>query len=119
MDTIELMNRDPHKMNHFIQVEFDDVLGEPVGTHSIDCVWRNSYKCFTCGKNLAYSIMTFLFGIITGKFKLVEYVSICIIKAFNYNLSTLLGLQIRMPCLLHYLVRYSNVEMHEYCFAPD
>ena len=68
-DALDLMNRDPHKMNNFIQVEFDDVLGEPAGTHSKDCVWKNSYKCFTCGKNLAYNIATLLCGIITGKLR--------------------------------------------------
>lgn len=60
---IDLDNRDPHDMNNYLQVEFDDVLAEPAGTHSADCVWRNSYKCFTCGKNLCYKILTFLCGI--------------------------------------------------------
>ena len=62
-DSLDLQNRDPHNMNNFIQVEFDDALGEPNGTHSKDCVWKNSYKCFTCGKNNAYMILTFLCGI--------------------------------------------------------
>ena len=66
-DTLDLNNRDPHDMNNFIQVEFDDVLGEPAGTHSKDCVWRNSYKCFTCGKNNAYKILSLLCGICSGK----------------------------------------------------
>ena len=35
-DQLDLLNRDPHNMNHFIQVEFDDTLGEPTGTHSSD-----------------------------------------------------------------------------------
>ena len=26
-------------------------------------MWRNSYKCFTCGKNICYKILTFLCGI--------------------------------------------------------
>ena len=65
-EDLDLINRDPHKMNHFIQVEFDDVLAEPSGTHSKDCVWKNSYKCFTCGKNNAYSILTLLCGIISA-----------------------------------------------------
>ena len=67
-DSLDLNNRDPHGMNNFIQVEFDDVLGEPAGTHSKDCVWTNSYKCFTCGKNNAYKIMSLLCGICAGKF---------------------------------------------------
>ena len=65
-DSLDLNNRDPRNMNNFIQVEFDDALGEPNGTHSKDCVWKNSYKCFTCGKNNAYMIMTFLCGIISA-----------------------------------------------------
>ena len=60
---IDLVNRDPHNMNHYLQVEWDDAFGEPNGTHSADCVWRNSYKCFTCSKNLCYKILTFLCGI--------------------------------------------------------
>lgn len=60
---IDLINRDPHNMNGYIQVEFDDVLAEPEGAHSADCVWRNSYKCFTCGRNNCYKILTYLCGI--------------------------------------------------------
>jgi caveolin 3 len=26
-------------------------------------VWKVSYQCFTCGKNICYKILTFLFGI--------------------------------------------------------
>ena len=65
-ESLDLANRDPHQLNHYIHVEFEDTLGEPQGTHSKDCVWKNSYKCFTCGKNLAYSITTLLCGIITA-----------------------------------------------------
>lgn len=56
-------NRDPNGLNSHIQVMFEDVLGEPDGAHSIDCVWRNAYNCFECGKNLCYKLMTTLCGI--------------------------------------------------------
>ena len=36
MADIDLVNRDPNKMNEFIQVQFDDVLAEPEGAHSAD-----------------------------------------------------------------------------------
>lgn len=36
MAEIDLLNRDPNKMNHYIQIEFDDVLAEPEGAHSAD-----------------------------------------------------------------------------------
>lgn len=42
---------------------FDDVLAEPEGAHAIDCVWKNSYKCFTCGRNVCYKLLTFFFGL--------------------------------------------------------
>ncbi len=51
---LDLVNRDPHEMNGFIQVDFEDVLAEPAGAHSVDCVWDNSYKCFQLGKNFGY-----------------------------------------------------------------
>lgn len=65
---IDLVNRDPHNMNNYLQVEYDDVFAEPSGTHSADCVWRNSYKCFTCSKNICYKILTFLCGIFIAIF---------------------------------------------------
>lgn len=33
---LDLMDRDPHMMNSFLKVEFDDAFGEPDGTHSSD-----------------------------------------------------------------------------------
>ena len=62
-DTVDLVNRDPHSMNNYIQVEFNDVLAEPEGAHSAECIWSNSYKCFNCGKNLCYQILTYLCGL--------------------------------------------------------
>ena len=45
------------------QIDFDEVFGEPDGVHSMDCVWTNSYKCFTCGKNCCYQTITFICSI--------------------------------------------------------
>ncbi|XP_045164742.2 caveolin-1-like [Mercenaria mercenaria] len=59
----DLVNRDPNELNKHIQVQFDDIFGEPDGAHSIDCIWKNSYSCFECGKNLCYRIMTTLCGL--------------------------------------------------------
>jgi hypothetical protein len=66
-DSLDLINRDPHAMNNYIQVEFDDILGEADGAHSAECVWKNSFKCFNCSKNLCYQLMTYLCGICIGK----------------------------------------------------
>ncbi len=53
--TIDLTNRDPNGLNNYIQVQFEDVLGEPEGAHSADCIWKFSYTLFDFGKNLGYS----------------------------------------------------------------
>ena len=46
-----------------LQVNFEDVLAEPEGAHSIDCVWTNSYRCFNLCKNVVYMLNTLFFGI--------------------------------------------------------
>ena len=51
---LDLIERDPNQLNGAIQIEFNDVLGEPPGAHSAPCVWKNSYACFNCGRNFGY-----------------------------------------------------------------
>ncbi|XP_064606657.1 caveolin-3-like [Liolophura sinensis] len=63
---VDLINRDPNNLNDHVKVMFEDVLGEPEGAHSADCVWRNSYKCFNCGKSCCYKFLTYLCGILTA-----------------------------------------------------
>ena len=63
MAEVDLVNRDPNNMNEYIQVSFDDVLAEPEGAHSMDCVWSNSHKCFNCGMKCYYKIATLLCGL--------------------------------------------------------
>ena len=45
------------------QVCFEDVLAEPEGVHSIDCVWKLSYVCFNFWLNLCYKLATLFYGI--------------------------------------------------------
>ena len=42
---------------------FHDVIGEPKGAHSVDCVWKNSYKCYNGGKNCCYIVLTYICAI--------------------------------------------------------
>merc|ERR1712179_588757 len=63
-EEIDLNVRDPNNINdHIKSTTFQDVLAEPDGTHSIDCVWKFSHKCFECWKSLLYKILTLCFGI--------------------------------------------------------
>merc|ERR1711971_118002 len=61
--TFDLVNRDPNSINDHLKVTFEDLLAEPEGAHSMDCVWKFSYKCFNCWKDLCYMLMTLCCGI--------------------------------------------------------
>ena len=41
-----------------LQTCFDDVIAEPEGAHSADCVWRNAFRCFRTGKSCCYRCAT-------------------------------------------------------------
>ncbi|KAK6319283.1 hypothetical protein J4Q44_G00104940 [Coregonus suidteri] len=61
---IDLINRDPKFINEdVIKVEFEDVIAEPDGTHSLDGVWKLSYTTFTVSKYWCYRILSAIFGI--------------------------------------------------------
>ncbi|XP_076357552.1 caveolin-1-like [Tachypleus tridentatus] len=57
---LNLDNRDPNTLNEYLQVEFDDVIAEPEGTYSVNCVWKTAYKIFTGTKNCCYKFLTIL-----------------------------------------------------------
>ncbi|CAH1783906.1 unnamed protein product [Owenia fusiformis] len=60
VDMPDMVNRDPNNMNFHARTLFEDVIGEPDGAHSADCVWKNSYGCFTGGKNCCYTVLTYV-----------------------------------------------------------
>lgn len=68
MAGVDLQLRDPNGINSHLQVTFEDVLAEPDGTHSCDCVWSTSFWCFTNGKNCCYGFLTGICGICIALF---------------------------------------------------
>merc|ERR1711976_31624 len=59
----DMDNRDPNSLNDHLKVTYEECIGEPDHTHTIDCVWKYSYKCFNMCKALCYIILTVLCGI--------------------------------------------------------
>ncbi|XP_025107289.1 caveolin-1-like [Pomacea canaliculata] len=59
----DMVQRDPNNLSDHIKVAFEDVIGEPEGAHSPDCVWVNSYKCFNCSRDCCYAVLTALCAI--------------------------------------------------------
>merc|ERR1711976_485198 len=62
-DTLDMELRDPQVLNVHTKVLFDEVLGEPEGVRSIDCTWRNSFKCFNGALSCCYKFLTVLCGL--------------------------------------------------------
>lgn len=72
----DLENRDVNGINQHIKLQFEEILGEPDGIKSIDCVWKLSYKCFNLWKNLCYIIMTTLCGIFVAMYWGCEFAAL-------------------------------------------
>ena len=62
-DSLDMVNRDPNGINSYIKVQFDEVLAEPEGAHSAECLWRNSFKCFQGGLSCCYMVLTITCGL--------------------------------------------------------
>ncbi|XP_033745942.1 caveolin-1-like [Pecten maximus] len=60
---VDMVKRDPNEINTDVQANFEDVLAEPDGTHSFDCIWKFSYVCFSGGKDCCYKLLSTLFGL--------------------------------------------------------
>ncbi|KAL2091222.1 hypothetical protein ACEWY4_013485 [Coilia grayii] len=61
---INLVDRDPKSLNgDTVRVDFDDVIAEPDGTHSLDGVWRASYTAFTISKYWCYRLLSAVLGV--------------------------------------------------------
>ncbi|KAK7089309.1 caveolin-3-like [Littorina saxatilis] len=58
MGDLDMINRDPNDLNDHVKVSFEDVIAEPDGAHSIDCVWTCAFCCFNCSKNCCYNLFT-------------------------------------------------------------
>lgn len=90
---LNIVDRDPTDMNDHVKVFFQDVFAEPEGTHSIDGVWRTSFKTFVGTKYWCYRIITAIFGIPTAIF--CGFYFACL--SFDY-------IWCIMPCLRAYLI---------------
>ncbi|XP_054407834.2 caveolin-3 isoform X1 [Pongo abelii] len=75
------------------QVDFEDVIAEPVGTYSFDGVWKVSYTTFTVSKYWCYRLLSTLLGIPLALFWgfLFACISFCHIWAV-------------VPCIKSYLI---------------
>ncbi|XP_012508229.1 PREDICTED: caveolin-2 isoform X1 [Propithecus coquereli] len=56
-------DRDPHRLNSHLKVGFEDVIAEPMTTHSCDKVWICSHALFEISKYVMYKFLTVFLAI--------------------------------------------------------
>ncbi|KAM4855885.1 caveolin-2 [Callospermophilus lateralis] len=56
-------DRDPHRLNSHLKLGFEDVIAEPVTTHSFDKVWICSHALFEISKYVIYKFLTVFLAI--------------------------------------------------------
>ncbi|CAB1418825.1 unnamed protein product [Pleuronectes platessa] len=56
-------DRDPNDVNAYLKVGFEDVVAEPVSTHSFDKVWIGSHAAFELVKFIIYRLLTTLLAV--------------------------------------------------------
>jgi len=56
-------NRDPNSINNEVRIQFEDIIAEPDGYHSSTYVWHMSSTIYNFGKDAAYQLVSFIFGI--------------------------------------------------------
>ncbi|XP_047453244.1 caveolin-2 [Mugil cephalus] len=56
-------DRDPNDINAYLKVGFEDVIAEPISTHSFDRVWIGSHAAFELIKFIFYRLLTTLLAV--------------------------------------------------------
>ncbi|XP_006010785.1 caveolin-3-like [Latimeria chalumnae] len=103
---IDLVDRDPKKINEeIVQVDFEDVIAEPEGTHSFDGVWKVSTTSFTVSKYWCYRILSAIFGI-----------PLALIWGFFFACISFCHIWAVVPCVKSYLIEVQCLSnIHSLC----
>ncbi|MBN3270462.1 CAV3 protein, partial [Polyodon spathula] len=108
---IDLINRDPKQINEdVIKVDFEDVIAEPDGTHSLDGVWKVSYTTFTVSKYWCYRVLSAIFGI-----------PMALIWGFLFACISFCHVWAVVPCIKSYMIEIQCVSriyslcIHTFC----
>ncbi|GBM54544.1 Caveolin-1 [Araneus ventricosus] len=93
-------------------VEFDDVIAEPEGTYSIDCVWRSSNRLFTCSKNCCYKTLTLICGLP------IAFISGCTFACLSFQHIWCVSPALRQCRINCYMVRQYLTSCLDSCLGP-
>lgn len=92
------------------QMDFEDVIAEPEGTHSFDGIWKASFTVFTVTKYWCYRLLSGLFGI-----------PLAIIWGIYFAILSFFHIWAVMPCIKSYMIeiqcfsRVYSICIHTFC----
>ncbi|GIX73738.1 caveolin-1 [Caerostris extrusa] len=98
--------------NAFSMVEFDDVIAEPEGTYSVDCVWKSSNRLFTCSKNCCYKTLTLICGLP------IAFISGCSFACLSFQHIWCISPALRQCRINCHMVRQYFTTVLDSCLGP-
>ncbi|GAB5568711.1 caveolin-2 isoform X1 [Prionailurus iriomotensis] len=78
-------DRDPHRLNSNLKVGFEDVIAEPVSTHSFDKVWICSHALFEISKYVIYKFLTLFLAIPLAFAAGILFATLSCLHIWDYN----------------------------------
>uniref|UniRef100_A0A3Q3WPE1 Caveolin n=1 Tax=Mola mola TaxID=94237 RepID=A0A3Q3WPE1_MOLML len=93
-------DRDPHDINAHLKVGFEDVIAEPLSSHSFDRVWIGSHAAFELVKFLFYRVLTTLLA-----------VPMAFLLGLLFGLLSCIRIWIVMPVLQSFLMLLPSVQV--------
>ncbi|XP_068129740.1 uncharacterized protein [Hyperolius riggenbachi] len=112
--TISHSNSEPKLKAQFIfpllQIDFEDVIAEPEGTHSFDGIWKASFTTFTVTKYWFYRLLSAIFGI-----------PLALVWGIYFAILSFLHIWAVVPCIKSYLIeiqcisRVYSICIHTFC----
>ncbi|NXP57083.1 CAV1 protein, partial [Chloropsis cyanopogon] len=91
-------------------IDFEDVIAEPEGTHSFDGIWKASFTTFTVTKYWFYRLLSAIFGI-----------PMALIWGIYFAILSFLHIWAVVPCIRSYLIeiqcisRVYSICIHTFC----
>lgn len=99
-----------HSATSFFQIDFEDVIAEPEGTHSFDGIWKASFTTFTVTKYWFYRLLSTIFGI-----------PMALIWGIYFAILSFLHIWAVVPCIKSFLIeiqcisRVYSIYVHTFC----
>ncbi|NWT85164.1 CAV1 protein, partial [Lanius ludovicianus] len=107
---VHVLTLEAPELDTVLQIDFEDVIAEPEGTHSFDGIWKASFTTFTVTKYWFYRLLSAIFGI-----------PMALIWGIYFAILSFLHIWAVVPCIRSYLIeiqcisRVYSICIHTFC----